>query len=167
VTRKDRLQGLTIGKAAPDEPRIAKHHREQPHDLDLVGLVAEAYLELRKINLRLMARRRLEAHCEPTPAARWSQLSHNITHDTVAAFITTVGDFSHQALCGKAGIGLKSLLQIIDMAVDQTLPGLSRPVRWKTNILCKIFSDGLAVHTQLAGNHSDFQSLTMQIHNHK
>ena len=99
-----------------------------------------------------MARRRLEAHRKGAPAARWPQLSHNIAHGAVPTFITTLGDLAHQALRGKARIGIKALLQIFNMPIDQPLSGLSRPVNRNADILGQIFSDGLAVDTQLAGD---------------
>jgi len=64
VTAQNRLHVLVQHKAPPDQPAEAENQREQPDDPRHCRLVAEHDLELRKIDLSLIAGRRLEANLE-------------------------------------------------------------------------------------------------------
>ena len=64
VTAQHGLQILVSDKARPDQPAVAEHQREQPNDAHHAGLISEDHLELGEVDLRLLARRGLEAHLE-------------------------------------------------------------------------------------------------------
>lgn len=72
----------TLRETGPDQPGKAQHHREQPHDLNAIGRAGEAHAEL-----RLLPRRRLEAHCKGAAAACRPHCAHRIAHRAVAAFV--------------------------------------------------------------------------------
>jgi hypothetical protein len=55
---------MAMSKAAPDQPRVAKHNREQPDDMHDARLLGEAQAELGKADLRLLTTQRLEADCK-------------------------------------------------------------------------------------------------------
>src|SRR5215470_17191229 len=71
MAAQDGLQILVRDKACQDQPAVAKHQREQPDFANHAWLVGENHLELRKINLSLLAWWGLEAHferrCKPRP----------------------------------------------------------------------------------------------------
>ena len=64
MTAQDRLHVLVQDKSRPDQPAEAEHEREQPDDARDRWLVRELQLELGEVDLRLVARRRLEADLE-------------------------------------------------------------------------------------------------------
>src|SRR3954453_15970240 len=70
MAAQNRLQVLMQDEAGPDQTRVAEHHREQPHDAGRGGLVREDDLELREVDLGLVARRGLEANLEGRRLAR-------------------------------------------------------------------------------------------------
>jgi hypothetical protein len=72
VAGEYRLHRLTVGKATPDQSGVAKHDGEQPDDMHGARLLGEAHAELGKVDLRLLARQRLEADGKAFAAACWA-----------------------------------------------------------------------------------------------
>ena len=68
VAAQQRLQVLVQHEAAPQHAAVAEHQREQPDDPLGARLVGEHRAEMREVDLRLPAGRRLEAHLEAAPA---------------------------------------------------------------------------------------------------
>jgi hypothetical protein len=64
MTAEHGLQILTQDEARPDQAAVAEHEREQPDDPRLARLVSQHQLELGEVDLRLVARWRLEADLE-------------------------------------------------------------------------------------------------------
>ena len=70
VAAQHRLQVLVHDECRPDQPGVAQHHREQPNDAKGAGLVGELGAKLSKVDLSLLARRRLEPTLEPDGGCR-------------------------------------------------------------------------------------------------
>ena len=64
VTAQQRLQVLMHDEAREDVPGMAEHQREQPDDPGDPRLIGEGRDEAGEVDLRLIARRRLEADLE-------------------------------------------------------------------------------------------------------
>jgi hypothetical protein len=64
VAAQHGLQVLMQDEARPEQTAVAEHQGEQPNDPDHPRLVGERHLELGKVDLRLVAGLRLEAHFE-------------------------------------------------------------------------------------------------------
>lgn len=61
VAAQHRRQVLVQHETAPQHPAVPEHQREQPDDAHDAWLVRKLGLELGKVDLRLLPRRRLEA----------------------------------------------------------------------------------------------------------
>ena len=105
------LQVLVDDEAAPDQPAVTEHHREEPDDALDPWLVGELDVELGEVDLRLLAGRRLEAHFE-SGGADGAKVARAIAHDAVAAGEAALLDLSPPAYGGQAGIGRQTLAQI-------------------------------------------------------
>lgn len=67
-------QVLMHDEARPDEAAVAEHHGKQSDDPRRRRFIGEHDMKPGKIDLRLLARRRLEANLEPL-LARWSNVT--------------------------------------------------------------------------------------------
>lgn len=77
VTAQDRLHVLVEDEPGPDQPAMAEHEGEQPHDPRHRGLVGKDDLEVSKVDLSLVSWRRLEANLEYRQW-RWLQFTKQI-----------------------------------------------------------------------------------------
>ncbi len=68
-------------------------------------------MKLGKIDLRLLARRRLEANLEPL-LARWSNVTQEVGQRRVAAGIAEILDLAEKPPRCQAGIGLHAFAKI-------------------------------------------------------
>jgi hypothetical protein len=84
MTAQDALQVLVNDEAAPDKPGVAEHHGKQPNDAFDAGIVSKFHLEMGEVDLRLLTRRRFEAHFE-TGRAQRPQVAHAVSENAVAA----------------------------------------------------------------------------------
>ncbi len=78
---------------------MTQHHREQPHDPRRRWLVGEHHLELRKINLALLARRGLKANFKAL-FSLWPDIPQEDLHHRVAALIAETLQIPEQPLPG-------------------------------------------------------------------
>jgi hypothetical protein len=104
VATQDALQILVEDEPRPDQAGVAKHHREQPDNTLDSRLVDELDFEPGEVDLRLLARRRLEAHFV-SGVTNWSEIAHAVTHDAVAAGKAALLDLAEQTSRGQGGIG--------------------------------------------------------------
>ena len=111
VAAQDALQILVEDEPRPDQAGVAEHHREQPDDALDARLVGELDLEPGEVDLRLLARRRLEAHFV-SGAAGGPNIAHAVPHDAVAAGKAALLDLAKQTPRGQGGIGRQALAQI-------------------------------------------------------
>ena len=84
MTAKHRLQILMKDEASPDQPGVAEHHREQPNNALDAGLVGKFDHELGKVDLRLLAGRRLKANLEASRSRR-SKIAQKVGDRGVSA----------------------------------------------------------------------------------
>ncbi len=64
MAAQDALQILMNDKLRPYQPREAENHREEPRNAPNAGLIGKLDVELREVDLRLLAWWRLEANLE-------------------------------------------------------------------------------------------------------
>ena len=159
------LQVLVDDEARPDQPREADHQREQPHDPGDAGLVGEHDLEVREIDLRLHAGRRLEADFERLDGLR-PDLADGALHRRVPAGIAPLSQFPPQPDGGEAGIGCKPLAQIRQKRIGAPLLWRPWAVGRRLQAACDAAADRLAVHAELAGDRRNGQSLPMKVQDH-
>ena len=117
--------------------REAEHRREQPDDALDPRLVHELDLEPGKVDLRLLARRRLEAYFV-SGGAGGPDLTHAVPHDAVAAGIAALLDLTEQTPRCQGGIGRQALPQIRFEAIDDAGAGArfcrsTAPALWRDN----------------------------------
>src|SRR5262252_4672252 len=165
MAAQDGLQILVRDKACPDQPAVAKHQREQPDFANHAGLVGEDHLELRKINLSLLAWWGLEAHferrCKPRP-----HLAQKVGHRGVAAVIALLADLAQQSAAGQARIGDDPLAQISLERFKPPWPRLAWTIgRWLQAAL-DVFAHCLAIDADPARDRRDAQPLLMKIQDH-
>jgi DDE superfamily endonuclease len=89
MTAQDGLQVLMHDEARPNQSRVAEHEREQPDDASDAGLVGKFDNELREVDLRLFAGRRLEADLESRRPRR-PQIAQQVGDRRVSALIPTL-----------------------------------------------------------------------------
>ena len=89
MTAKHRLQILMKDEASPDQPGVAEHHREQPNNALDAGLVGKFDHELGKVDLRLLAGRRLKANLEASRSRR-SKIAQKVGDRGVSALISAL-----------------------------------------------------------------------------
>src|SRR5215471_17917849 len=144
MAAQDGLQILVRDKACPDQPAVAKHQREQPDFANHAWLVGEDHLELRKINLSLLAWWGLEAHFERRCKPR-SHLAQKVGHRGVAAVIALLADLAQQPATGQARIGDDPLAQISLERFKPPWPRLAWAIgRWLQAAL-DVFAHCLAI----------------------
>jgi hypothetical protein len=172
----DRLEGgdmatqnasqiLVEDEPRPDQAGVAEHHRKEPDDaLDRL-LVEELDLEPGEVDLRLLARRRLEAQFV-SGAAGGSNIAHAVAHDAVAAGIAALLDLTEQTPRGQGGIGRQALAQIRFEAIDNAGRRRALLVGRRLQPFGNVCPDGLSVAPDLPGDGADGQALAMQIQDH-
>ena len=89
-------------EARPDQSGVAEHHREQPDDALDAGLVGKFDNELREVDLRLLAGRRLEADLKAGRPRR-PQIAHQVGDRRVAALISALLELAPQAAAVRVG----------------------------------------------------------------
>ena len=165
MAAQDALQVLVEDEPRPHQPGVAEHHREQPDDAPDPRLVDELDLEPGKVDLRLLARRRLEAHFV-CGAAGGPDLTHAVPHDAVAAGIAALLDLTEQTPRCQGGIGRQALPQIRFEAIHDAGRRRALLVGRRLQPFGEIIPDGLSVDSDLPGDGADGQALAMQIQDH-
>ena len=162
MAAQDALQVLVDDEAAPDQPAVTEHHREEPDDALDPWLVGELDVELGEVDLRLLAGRRLEAHFE-SGGADGAKVARAIAHDAVAAGEAALLDLSPQAYGGQAGIGRQTLAQIGLEGIDDRRRGRALLVGRRLQALSDVGSDCLSIDAKLPRDRGDREALAVQI----
>jgi hypothetical protein len=89
VTAQQRLQVLMQDKARFDVPGMPEHHREQPHDPCDARFVLEGDDKAGEVDLRLMARRRLEPNLEGLWPIAWPDRRDKALYPRIGARVAT------------------------------------------------------------------------------
>jgi hypothetical protein len=165
VAAQDRLHVLVQHEARPDQPAEAEHEGEQPNDARHRRLVREHDLEVGKIDLRLRARRGLEANLEGRQAGR-PNLAQQVGHGRVAALVAELPQLAPQPAAGQGRIGRYPLTQIRHERLNQARPRLPRPIDGRLQAAGNAAAHGLAVEAQVAGNGRNRKPLPMKVDNH-
>jgi transposase len=130
MTAEHGLQILMQDEARPDQAAVAEHEREQPDDPRLARLVSQHQLELGEVDLRLVARWRLEADLE-WRAGRRPYLAQKVGHGGIATAIATLSDLPEQPTPRQPGIGRNALSNVGLERLEPPRPRLTRPVDWR------------------------------------
>jgi len=157
VTTKNRLHVLVQDKARPNQPAEAEHEREQPDDARDRWLIFELQLELGKVDLRLIARWRLEADLKGRQWGR-TNLAQHVSDGGIAAFVSALTKLPQKPAAGQAGIGHHTLAQIGDKRINPSLARLAWTIDGRFQATCDAFANGLAIETELTGDRRDRQS---------
>jgi len=157
VTTKNRLHVLVQDKARPNQPAEAEHEREQPDDARDRWLIFELQLELGKVDLRLIARWRLEADLKGRQWGR-TNLAQHVSDGGIAAFVSALTKLPQKPAAGQAGIGHHTLAQIGDKRINPSLARLAWTIDRRFQATCDAFANGLAIETELTGDRRDRQS---------
>ena len=128
-------------------------------------LVDELDLEPGEVDLRPLARRRLEAHFV-SGGAGWPDIAHAVAHDAVAAGKAALLDLTEQASCGQGGKGSQTLAQVLFEAIDEAGRRRALLVGRCLQPFGEVIPDGLSVDADLPGDGADGQALAMQIQDH-
>jgi hypothetical protein len=135
---------LTGDEASPHQATVAEHQGEQPDDPLPSRLVGEDGPEMGEVDLRLFARRGLEAalegRCRLGPDG-----AQEILQDRVAAAVAKRLDIPEQASAAEVREGLKALPQVGLIGADQGRPGRPRRVDRRLQPLGDILADRLAI----------------------
>jgi len=117
MAAQDRLHVLVMDKPCPDQPAKAEHEREQPDDAGDRRLVRELQLELGEVDLRLVARRRLEADLKGRQSGP-TKLAQHISDGGVPTPISTLAAFPQQPAAGQPRISRHPFAQIRNEWID-------------------------------------------------
>jgi len=165
VAAQQGLHVLLRHEPAPQPAAVAKHEREQPdHPLD-TGLIGEHGAEMREIDLRLPARRRLEPHLEARRRAR-PHLAQEILHHGVAAAVAELADLAMQPAAGQVGVGCHALAQVELERADLGRAGLARSIGRRLQAALDVFAHRLAVEAAPPRDGRHAQPLPVQIQDH-
>ena len=162
VAAQHRLQILRRAEPAPEPAAVPEDQREQPEDPRDAGLVGELYTELREVDLRLAARRRLEPALEDLGPAR-PRLAKEVGDDAVATGVAQIADLAEQSLARELGPGGNALAQVALVGLDQPRPRRAWAIgRWLEAAL-QVPAHGLAVEPDLARDGRDAEPLPLQV----
>ena len=110
MAAQHRRQVLVHHEPCPDQPAVAQHHGEQPHDPRRGRLVGEHHLEPGEVDLALLARCGLEAHLEPRIGRR-PHLPQEVRDRRIAARVPELLQLPQQPGSRQGGIGAHPLAQ--------------------------------------------------------
>jgi hypothetical protein len=159
VAREHRLHRLAMGKASPDQTRVAKDHREQPDDMHDARLRCEADAELGEVDLGLLSRQGLEANGKPLAATSRAQRANLVAHHAVATCVTASCDFTVQALRRQPRILTEPRPQIRDVYVYDTRPWLPRTIARRLQAPRDVFANRFTVDPRLPSDSGNLQPL--------
>ena len=103
MAAQNRLHVLVQDKPRPNQPAEAEHKGEQPDDAGDRRFISEPHLELSKVDLGLVARRRLEADFKGLQWAR-TNLAQHIRDGGVAALVAAFAQLPQEPPTGQPGI---------------------------------------------------------------
>ena len=129
------------------------------------GCVREHHLEAGKVDLRLFARRRLEAHLEAALAFR-PDLLHGALDRGVAAAEAALAQLPQEPDGAQTRIGSQTFPQIRQEVVGASRSPWLRAVVWRIHAASDVFAHRLAVDAELTGDGSRAEPLPVQIQNH-
>ena len=92
VATQNRLHILVQNEARPDQPAEAEHEREQPDDARDRRLIRELQLELGEVDLRLIARWRLEADLKGRQWC-WTNIAQHVSDRGISALVPALAKF--------------------------------------------------------------------------
>src|SRR6516225_11708606 len=165
VAAQDALQVLVEGEPRPDQPGVAEHHREQPDDALDPRLVGELDLEPGEVDLRLLARRRLEARFV-CGAAGGANIADPVADDAVAAGKAAFLDLPEETPRGQGGKGRQALAQIRFEPVHEARGRRALLVGRRLQPFGDVGPDGLSIDAGQPGDGANRQALPMQIQDH-
>ena len=114
-------------EASPDQPGVAEHHREQPDNALDAGLVSKFDHELGKVDLRLLAGRRLKANLEASRSRR-SKIAQKVGDRGVSALISALLELAPQAAACQGRERDEPLAQIRYERINQMPPRRPRRI---------------------------------------
>ena len=117
MAARNRLHVLVQNKARPNQAAEVEHKREQPDNAGDCRLIRELQLELRKVDLRLVAWRRLEADLKAWQGSR-PYLAQQVSDGGVAARIAAFAKLAQQSAAGQARISGHALAQVRNERID-------------------------------------------------
>jgi hypothetical protein len=106
---------------------------------------------LGEVDLRLVARRRLEADLKTGWSGR-TKVAQHISDGGVTALISTLAAFPQQSAAGQPRISRHALAQIRNEWIDPSLARLAWTIDWRLQATGDAFTHGLAVDPELAGD---------------
>ena len=118
-----------------------------------------------KVNLRLAARWRLEAHLEWCGLDR-PDVAQKIGENAVAASVAEFAQLAMQSAPGELGKRRKPLAQIPRERRDLARPRRTRAIHRRLQATLYVFVDRLAIEPHLAGDCRDAHTLPMQFKDH-
>ena len=165
VAAQDRLQVLMEDEARPQPAAGPEHQREQPDDPRHIRLVGEDHLELGEVDLRLAARRCLEADLERRRRRR-THGAQEVGDRGIAAVVAEVANLAQQTPAAQLRIGRDPPPQIRLVRIEAARLRRSWPVDRRLQAAGDVPADGLRVLTRLPHNRGDGQSLSMKVKYH-
>jgi len=165
VTAQHRLHILVHDKPRPQVAAVAEHQREQPDDTHLIGFILEDDLEVREVDLRLLARGGLEAQLERRRRLR-PHCAHEIAQHGKPSAIALGADLAQQPR--NAQFRKRS-----QASTHELLIGLEQPCTRDPRAIDRWFqtprdvlANGLPIDAGTCGDRRHRQTLLMQFQNH-
>ena len=167
VAAEQRLQVLVQDIPCEDEARVAEHQAEQPDDPAASGIVDELDDKARKVDLRLHARRGLEAHLVRPGAVLGPDRGEIALHRRIGTGVAELADLARQprrAEFRESGHPLANEVHVrreLARAPDGT-----RSICRRLDPTLNILAHGLRVAPGAAGDGGDRHALSMQLEDH-
>ncbi|CAM4175052.1 hypothetical protein PAYE108092_21000 [Paracoccus yeei] len=165
VAAHHRFQRLVRAEPSPEPAAVPEHHAEQPDLAQDARLDGEFHLELGKIDLRLLARRRLEAPLE-LPWGGGPDQPQIFRQRGIGALIAHRPDLSMQPARRETRKGLDSFGKIGPELLRQSFTPGARAIDRRLEPLGEILPDRLAIEPGLSRNRADSKPLPPQLQDH-
>ncbi len=153
MTSQQGLQVLVHHKTGDDVARVAEHQGEQPNDAGELRLIGEGSDEAGKVDLRLLAGRRLEADLKGLGLVGRTGRGEEALHGRVGALVPAFADLSGEPDRTQVREGRDALAQVIK--IRRQLAGasaLTRATGRRLEATGDVLADGLGIAAGAAGD---------------